>query len=488
MKRIKILLGYLLTFVLVMTCFNGRFFTLKNDNIIKAASTGGFYVNGTKLYDANGNEFMMRGVNYPHAWFTGNYSTSLAAIKNAGANCVRIVLSDGEKYTKTSKSEISALISACKSNQLVAILEIHDATGSDSTSSLNNAVNYWITMKDQLIGNEAYVIVNIANEWYGTWDSSGWYNGYASAIPELRAAGIKNTLMVDCAGWGQYPQSIVDYGTNVFAADSLGNTMFSIHMYEYAGGDATTVKNNINNVLNKNLCLTIGEFGGYHTDGDVDEDTIMSHCKSKKVGWLAWSWTGNGSEFSFLDMCNDFAGTSLTTYGNRVINGTNGLKETASVCSIFTSGSSGSSSSTGTTYYKIVNKYSGKCLTPYGFGASNNTQIVQAEYEANTGQQWYLVDCGSGYYMIKNRYSGLVMDISGKSTSNGANNILYTQSGSTNQQFYIANLSGGYGTITNRNSGLVLDISGKSTANNAACIQYTNKGSDNQLFQFVAVN
>ena len=30
-----------------------------------SAASGGFYVSGTKLYDANGSEFVMRGVNYP---------------------------------------------------------------------------------------------------------------------------------------------------------------------------------------------------------------------------------------------------------------------------------------------------------------------------------------------------------------------------------------------------------------------------------------
>lgn len=89
--------------------------------------------------------------------------------------------------------------------------------------------------------------------------------------------------MVDAAGWGQYPKSIFDYGTQVFDADPLKNTMFSIHMYEYAGGNAETVKSNIDNVLNKNLALIIGEFGIKHTNGDVDEATIMSYAQQKGV-------------------------------------------------------------------------------------------------------------------------------------------------------------------------------------------------------------
>ena len=61
-------------------------------------------------------------------------------------------------------------------------------------------------MKNVLSGTEKYVIVNIANEWYGTWNGSAWADGYKSAIRSVRNAGITNMLMVDCAGWGQYPE------------------------------------------------------------------------------------------------------------------------------------------------------------------------------------------------------------------------------------------------------------------------------------------
>ena len=312
-----------------------------------SAAQKGFYVSGTTLYDANGNPFIMRGANYPHAWYADKYETAIPAIANKGFNTIRIVLADGEQYSKTSVSEVKKLVELCKQNELVTILEVHDATGSDSITPLNNAVNYWLELKDVLDGNENYVILNIANEWAGAWDSENWKNGYVSAIQTIRNAGIKNTIMVDSAGWGQYPQSIVDYGQTVLAADSEKNTMFSIHMYEYAGGDSSTVKNNINNVLNKNLCLVIGEFGGQHTNGDVDEDTIMSHCQDKQVGWIAWSWSGNSDELSYLDMTYDWAGNSLTSFGQRVINGTNGVTQTSSKCSIFTGSSNSGSSNSG---------------------------------------------------------------------------------------------------------------------------------------------
>lgn len=301
-------------------------------------STAGFYVNGTTVCDANGNSFVMRGINVAHAWYTDKTETSLKAIAATGANTVRIVLSDGQQYTKTTAQELSQIISLCKQNNLIAVLEVHDATGDDNTYSLNAAVDYWKEMKDLLSGNEKYVIVNIANEWYGTWNGYSWAEGNKTAIKNLRNAGIKNMIMVDCAGWGQYPDSIKDYGKSVFEADTLKNTVFSIHMYEYAGKDSSTVKTNINNVLNLGIPVVIGEFADRHTNGDVDEATIMSYCKEKGVGYIGWSWKGNNSDLAYLDIAYNWDGSSLSDWGTKLIYGDNGIKNTSVRCSVFTGG------------------------------------------------------------------------------------------------------------------------------------------------------
>lgn len=298
----------------------------------------GFYIQGTTLYDANGKPFVMRGINHAHAWYNSFDSAAIPAIAATKANTVRIVLSDGQQWTKDSLSTLQNLITLCEENKLIAVLEVHDGTGSNSTAVLDHITDYWIEMKSALIGKEKTVILNIANEWYGEWNAAGWANGYKTAIPKLRNAGIKNTIMVDGAGYGQFPDSIATHGTEVFNSDPLKNTMFSIHMYEYAGGNADMVKTNIDKVLNKNLALVIGEFGIRHTDGDVDEAAIMSYSQEKHVGYLGWSWKGNSAYLDYLDMAYDWEGTRLTEQGNIIINDTNGIKNTSEICTVFRDG------------------------------------------------------------------------------------------------------------------------------------------------------
>lgn len=291
----------------------------------------GLYVNGTKLYDGNGVELTLRGVNVAHAWYSWATDSSLKAIASLGANSVRVVCADGQRWGKTSYSELNSIINTCRNLGMVCVLEVHDTTGSDSTYDLNNAVNYWIEMKDLLNNNSDYVIVNIGNEWMGTWNKGyAWADANKNAIKTLRNAGIKNVLMVDAPGYGQETQPCIDYCKDVVSADSTGNTVMSMHMYSVAGANASVIKNNITGVLNKGCCLVIGEFGDWQNGGDVDEYAVMNYCQQYGVGYLAWSWYGNSGGDENLDITKDYSNAnSLTTYGKTVFYDTNGIKNTS---------------------------------------------------------------------------------------------------------------------------------------------------------------
>lgn len=296
----------------------------------------GFKVDGTKLLDANGNEFVMRGINHAHCWYKSMTGVAVAAIANTGSNAIRLVISDGQQWEKSDIDELKELIEQCKERKLIAVLEVHDATGKDDEESLENAVNYWIEMKDALAGQEDYVILNIANEWFGSWRGEEWRDGYKKAIPKLRDAGIKNTLLIDSAGWGQYPQSVIDYGKEVFNTDELKNTMFAVHFYGSAGGTAEKIKTTLDSIREQGLCVCVGEFGFDHSDGDVDEDYIMKYCTEQNIGYMGWSWKGNGGGVEYLDLTDDWTGENLTKeWGEKLVNGENGIKKTSKICSVF---------------------------------------------------------------------------------------------------------------------------------------------------------
>ena len=296
----------------------------------------GFRVEGTKLLDVNGNEFIMRGVNHAHTWFQDKLDVAIEAIAATGSNSVRIVLADGDQWNKTTPEEVEKIIAQCIEHKMIAILEVHDATGKEERSYLDNAVDFWIELKDILNAHTDTVIVNIANEWIGKWDTAKWRAVYSAAIPKMREAGIKNTIMVDASGWGQYGASIKQSGKAVFESDPDRNTMFSVHMYGTAGKDEKTITDNLKGATDQGLCVIVGEFGYNHSDGDVDEGFIMQYCNENDLGYLGWSWKGNGGGVEYLDIAKEWDGSVLSEdWGEILINGENGIRQTAKVCSVF---------------------------------------------------------------------------------------------------------------------------------------------------------
>lgn len=289
----------------------------------KVSDVDGIKVDGAKVLDHCGNEFVMRGVNMAYTWFKGSAYNQLEAIHKYGANAVRIVLGNGVKYNNDKASEVLEIVNKCKEYGMVAILEVHDVTGSDKIDDLLTAANYFANLAPVLKGTEPYVIINIANEWHNSSAGTNWRDGYVKAIPVIRNAGLRHCIMVDAGGYGQSAATIHTYGKEVMAADVDNNILFSIHMYGGAGNTNKVVPN-IDGVINQGLALCIGEFGWFHSDGDVDEEKILSYCNEKNVGWLAWSWVGNGSPVEYLDVVKDqTADPVLASYNNIIISNWN---------------------------------------------------------------------------------------------------------------------------------------------------------------------
>ncbi|MER7165889.1 cellulase family glycosylhydrolase [Micromonospora sp. NPDC000207] len=303
-----------------------------------ARAAAGFTVSDGKLYDANGNEFVMRGVNHAHTWYQ-QQTSSFANIKALGANTVRVVLASGQRWTKNEAADVANVVSLCKANRLICVLEVHDTTGygeQAGAATLGQAVDYWISVQSALTGQEKYVIVNIGNEPYGNQNYGTWATDTANAIKRLRTAGFAHTIMVDGPNWGQdWSFTMRDNAASVFAADPQRNTVFSIHMYGVFD-TAAEISDYLGRFRTAKLPIVVGEFGHNHSDGDPDEDAILSYTQANRIGWLGWSWSGNGGGVEYLDLAVNFNPADLSSWGQRLFNGTNGIKQTAREASVYT--------------------------------------------------------------------------------------------------------------------------------------------------------
>ncbi|MBO3737847.1 cellulase family glycosylhydrolase [Actinoplanes flavus] len=302
-----------------------------------AQAATGFTVSGTQILEGNGTPFVIRGVNHAHTWYTSQLG-SLANIKALGANTVRVVLSSGNRWTRNDAADVGNVITQCKANRLICVLEAHDTTGygdEGAAATLAQATDYWISIKSALDGQENYVILNIGNEPYGNTNPAGWVTDTKNAITRLRAAGFAHQIMVDAPNWGQdWSFTMRDNAASVFAADPNRNTVFSVHMYGVFD-TAAEITDYLNRFRIAGLPLVIGEFGHNHSDGDPDEDTILATAQQLGVGYLGWSWSGNGGGVEYLDMVTNFDPAQLTSWGRRLFDGANGIKATSRQATVF---------------------------------------------------------------------------------------------------------------------------------------------------------
>jgi mannan endo-1,4-beta-mannosidase len=294
---------------------------------------GGINVRENHLLDAKGETLLLRGVNFPHAWYPARTRESLEASKTLGINAARMVLSNGKRWPLTSGTELSRLIQDCQELGLVAIVEVHDTTGmgeQEGAATLDEAVDYWLEHLEVLKGSESWVILNIANEPYGNGHpASAWVEGHQKAIRRLREAGLKHAIMVDAANWGQdWERITLTHAREVFSADPLANTLFSVHMYEVYP-DRKSVESYLKGFKEQGLCLVVGEFADTHFGKPVAAADILELSSEYGVGYLGWSWTSNSSPLESLDLVRDWNPENLSDWGKLLFLHPQGIQATS---------------------------------------------------------------------------------------------------------------------------------------------------------------
>ena len=303
--------------------------------LISFINNQGIHVQGSKLLGANGKEFIFRGVNLAHAWYTDKTEFSMVEISALGANSARIVLACGAKWDKTSYSEVQNIAKWCEKYGLICVLELHDFTGSNKASDITEkALNYWVEMKDLLNAYKKYIIINIANEWIGTFalnKETLWRETYITAVKSMRENGIENAIMIDASGYAQDTGPITKNANKVLEADPDGNIIFSYHVYDSLGKNDNTLISGFDGLKNTGVCWVVGEFGWRHGWTNVAYKTLMEYCRENNIGWIAWSWAGNSGGDECLDLTDvkTFSGSDLTDWGKDVFYGDNGIQKTS---------------------------------------------------------------------------------------------------------------------------------------------------------------
>lgn len=355
------------------------------------AQDTGFHVDQDgMLLDAVGNTFLIRGINlqlgdfdnYNRNWYgrdrgipdamspTGYFAAdSIPYVRRQGFNAVRLLWRMNRDLPR-----LKTAIEACIAQQMVPIIELHDGTCSDDLQLLTGMAAYWANFwGNQLTPAERTryahcLIVNIANEW-GSWnmdldgngrhdadDRAEWAMSYNSAVAAIRAASYDGLLMIDAPGCGQRPEAVLEQGRSILSADPQHNVMFGLHIYEdfQEHYDLQTV---LDQLQNAHIPIHIGEFGPRAT---TDAVAVMRVATLKSIGYIGWSWQGDGSSGCCNDVLNvvamvddipgtgdnercecfvdfrDWQGNVLTDWGGILIEHPDyGVRATAKPCTVF---------------------------------------------------------------------------------------------------------------------------------------------------------
>lgn len=287
------------------------------------------------LYSPAGHLFVPRGINLQYGDNPAAALPAIAEIAATGANIVRLQLRND-----TSATALKQALDAIVSQGMVAMPMYWetDITCQSSASALKTAVNdLWLTRWKSTLLDPAYrgkLLLNIANEWGSSQD---WYNyvqTYRQVISQLRQAGFNMPLVVDAADCGQNPYSfLASRASSLQAADAAHNLLFSLHPYYDLWNSPLKIEAILNQYQQQAIPLLLGEFGDseFQADGghNVDHLALMASARSRQLGWIAWSWHGNGSGYEVLDLSSQYAPASLSRRGLDIVYGNDGLQQTA---------------------------------------------------------------------------------------------------------------------------------------------------------------
>ncbi len=316
--------------------------------------TGFFTVNG-KLYDANGQEFHMMGVDTVHYDENWASCTSNCGIPNSHANVNRMGV---PLWSAIPSATIQNLMNRMIAAHIVPVAGVWYVDGSyadasnvtcqedsGAGSAFSTAVSEWVAREPLFKPFEKYMLLNIANEW-GPSDKVGWRDAYTAAVAKLREAGYLCTLVIDAGGCGQDVNDIVKYAQAIYDSDPQHNIVFDQHVYglwaSKATGEAswqTDLTTGLDQLKATGLPILIGEFGPGKNIGPsptpLTPASIIQAATARGFGWLAWAWddgygTGNSSfvlsNQGFFSLTNGAPtnggypnNTDLSAFGNEVV-------------------------------------------------------------------------------------------------------------------------------------------------------------------------
>lgn len=277
----------------------------------------GYSVSGNKIYDTNGNQVIIRGIDRPSLeWNAAGEQLSLndyTLMKNWGSkvNVIRVSInqdtwlgSAGSAYQNTVNQQVTWITSNLG---LGCILDLHWNNGGQQNMADRKSITFWASVAAKFKGN-LKVIFELYNEphdvSWSVWKSGdGSYAGMQELYNAVRGAGANNLVIVCGLNWA-FDLSGVSSGYAI----SGTNIAYGTHPYDYGGKQSADWPAAFGN-LASTYPVIMTEFGQYCSTNNYVKD-LLTYAESKGIHWTAWAWYAK--DCAFPSIIADWSGTPTT--------------------------------------------------------------------------------------------------------------------------------------------------------------------------------
>lgn len=326
---------YTLPLLCLLTACGGGSNDSEEPVIPKPETTGHITTSGDQILSASETPFLLRGVNLQYGDNPTTARPAIHAIALTGANAVRLQL-----RATTTAEQLRLALDDIIAHGMVAMPMYweEDITCHSDVAIFNNAITtLWLGRWKSVLQDERYrgkIMLNIANEWGSSQDYDSYITTYQQAIRALRKEGLHMPLVIDGADCGQDANSFLQgRGNQLLTQDVDKNLIFSLHAYYDNWRTSSQIASILTQYQTAQMPLIIGEFGDdefqREQQHNVDHHALMQVTAEQNIGWLAWSWKGNGSGYEVLDMSIRYSPADLTRRGEDIVYGNHGLQATS---------------------------------------------------------------------------------------------------------------------------------------------------------------
>ncbi|KIG15207.1 Cellulase [Enhygromyxa salina] len=299
------------------------------DGEIPPITPGGYYVKGNKIYDANHQVHVFRGVDRPSLEWDPNgegiSSADIDLIASWNANVIRVAINQGfwlegsVVYNSGYRERVDELVQWSKAAGMDVILDLHwtdrgnlSEVPAQQRMADQNSRALWQSVAARY-KDDGRVFFELYNEphdvswpvWLNGGDSGDGFEvvGMQELYDTVRDAGADNLVLVGGLRYAYDLSGVPDHRVEGY------NIVYTSHPYDFGDKQPAGWTDDWGFLADTDP-IFITEFGSFDCDAGYSQQ-LIDYAEQRGLSWSAWAWYPGGCGFPGL--IEDWSGTPSAT-------------------------------------------------------------------------------------------------------------------------------------------------------------------------------